>query len=641
MVSGVPFGLAWKTLRIDLGRGKVVSEPSVRYFEFLGGRGVGAKVLFDEVGVNVGPYDPENLLVFSPGLLVGTGAPQATRTNIGSKNPNTGGVGYANVGGGFGSRLRRAGFDNLIFSGRASEPVYLWVSDGSAEIRRAADLWGRGVYETEDRIRDEVGNSKVSVASIGPAGENRTFASAVIVDRGHAAGGCALASVMGSKNLKAVAAWGEGQIRVADPAGLEELRQRILGRILATEHSRLQRSVGSYGRVLPGFQARSMLPVRNYQDDHWDDEKVRRLLGIERYRRGMIPCDESCHEPCMQDLELGEGRYAGTGCVGLQANSGYGFGPRFDIDDPEVVIAATAVCNDLGIDIDNASTIISWAFELFEKGIVTRDDTGGLDLRWGDGESLLALLRGLALRSGFGNVLADGFRYAAQRIGGGSEYYAMQVKGQGIIDSVRTAIAWGFGHMVSTRGARHLDGSPTIEARDFPPEVVEMLFGVSTPITQTSYEGKARLVFWFENYKALTDCLGVCYFSSYWGTVEKWGPEDYAAALKAVSGVEMSGEELLRLGWRVHELEKAFNTIHAGFSRRDDMPPVRVFDEPVRSGRLRGQRLDFERYGEMLSEYYGLHGWDRGSGWQRRDMLERLGLRDVAERLERYGRIGQ
>ena len=640
-MSGMLFGLAGKTLRVDLSRRKTVSEPSSDYFEFLGGRGVGSKILFDELNVNVSPYDPDNLLIFSPGLFVGTGAPQATRTNISSKNPDTDGIGFANVGGGFGSRLRKAGFDNLIFSGRASEPVFLWVSDGSAEIRRAGDLWGRGTYETEDRIRDEVGNSKVSVASIGPAGENLTFASAVIVDKGHAAGGCALASVMGSKNLKAVAAWGEREVEVADPARLEELRQEIVRRILATEHSRLQRKVGSYGRAIPSFQVRSMLPVRNYEDDHWEDEKVRRLLDIDRYRRGMIPCDESCCEACMHDLELREGVYAGTTCVGLQANSGYGFGPRFDVNDPEVVIRATAVCNDLGIDIDNASTIISWAFELFEKGLITRDDTGGVELRWGGGESLLALLRDLALRRGFGNVLADGFKSASQRIGRGSGYYAMQVKGQGIIDSVRTAIAWGFGHMVSTRGARHLDGSPTIEARDFPPEVMERLFGVSTPIGQTNYEGKARLVFWFENYKALTDCLGVCYFSSYWGTIEKWGPQDYAAMLKAVTGVEMSGEELLRLGWKVHELEKAFNTIHAGFGRRDDVPPARVFDEPVKTGKLRGQRLNYERYNEMLSEYYELHGWDRESGRQRREMLGKLGLRNVSEMLEKYGKIGR
>ena len=628
-------GLAGKTLRIDLTHEDITIEDSRRYIEFLGGRGVGSRILFDELDVDVRPYDPENLLIFSPGLFVGAGVPQATRTNISSKNPITGGIAYSNVGGGLGSHIKRAGFDNIIIYGRAKMPLYLSIIDGDVELRDASDLWGLGIYEVERRLREEV-DQAISTASIGPAGENLIFASAIIVDTGHAAGGCALASVMGSKRLKAIAALGTGEVEVADPEALEELSKEIRDRLRRTEHARLQMTVGSYGRVIPNFQRRGILPVRNYQDDQWVDEKLERLLNIKPYRVEMIPCDPSCCEPCINRLEIREGRYAGTLCVGLHANSGYGFGPRFDIDDPEVIIKATAICNDLGIDIDNASTILSWAFELYERGIITEEQTG-IPLRWGDGEALLRMLEDLAYRRGFGAVLAEGFKSAANRIGNGAEYYAMEVKGQGIIDGVRTSIAWGFGHMVSTRGARHLDGSPTTEARDISPEEANRLFGVPTAAYQTAYEGKAKLVFWFENYKALTDALGICYFSTYWGSTEKLGPEDYAKLFKAVTGVELSAEELMRIGWRIHEVEKAFNTLHVRFTRRDDLPPMRVFIEPVKTGAWRGFKLSWERYNEMLTEYYRLHGWDPETGWQRREQLEKLGLGYVAEKLRRHG----
>lgn len=630
-------GLAGKTLKIDLSRSKIAVEDSRRYTAFLGGRGVGSKILFDKLDVTVKPHDPENLLIFSPGLFVGTGVPQATRTNVSSKNPLTGGIGYSNVGGGLGGQLKRAGFDNIIIYGRAHKPVYLSIVDGDVKIKDASDLWGRGVYEVERRLRKE-SDPSASVASIGPAGENLTFASAIIVDMGHAAGGCALASVMGSKRLKAVVALGSEMVEVADPECLDEMAKEIKKRLRMTKHARLQMTIGSYGRVIPNFQRRGILPVRNYQDDQWRDDKLERILEIDRYRVGMIPCNEACCEPCINRLEIREGKYAGTLCIGLHANSGYGFGPRFDIDEPGVIIKATAICNDQGIDIDNASTILSWAFELYERGILTSDDTG-IPLRWGDGEALLTLLEDLAHRRGFAALLASGFREAALRIGRGAEYYAMEVKGQGIIDSIRTSIAWGFGHMVSTRGARHLDGSPTIEARDTSPEEANRLFGVPTAPYQTAYEGKARLVYWFENYKAITDALGICYFSTYWGSAEKLGPEDYARLFRAVTGLKRSAEELLRIGWKIHEVEKAFNTLHARFTRRDDLPPKRVFTEPVKTGIWRGFKLNWEKYNEMLTEYYNLHGWDPETGWQRRENLEKLGLRRVADILERHGHL--
>lgn len=361
-----------------------------------------------------------------------------------------------------------------------------------------------------------------------------------------------------------------------------------------------------------------MLPVRNYEDNVWDENKLNKLLEALKYRVYVKGCPH-CFMPCMNVLEIAEGKYAGTKCVGLQANAGYGFGPRFDIDDPLVVIKANTLCNELGLDVDNAATIISWIFELYNKGLISKDEVNGLDLTWGNGEALLEMLKKLAYRDGIGDVLARGFKQVALIIGRGSEYYAMHVKNQGIIDSVRTAIAWGFGHFTSVRGARHLDGSTTTEARDYTPVQALEFFGVPTASIQTVYEGKAQLVFWFENFKAVTDALGICYFATYWSNaLELLGPKDYATLYCVVTGKEMKLNELLLIGRKIREYEKAFNTIHANFTRADDMPPPRVFVEKVKRGPLKDVKLDRKKYEEMLNEYYRLHEWDEDTGLQKR-----------------------
>jgi len=637
-VSNALGGLAGRVAFVDLSRNRVRLENSGKYSWLIGGRGFGAYLLFQELEPSTRPFDPDNLVVISPGRLVGTECPQANRTSLSSKSPVTSGTGYSNVGGSFGYNLKRAGFDAVVIHGKSEKPVYLWITEDSIEIRDATHLWGLTTSEVVKHLREL--ESKVSVLSIGPAGERLVFASAVIVDEGNAAGGCGIASVLGSKKLKAVAVYGDKEVPVSNPEKLRKLREEIISRMEKSNHVKIHKTRGSVGRVLPRFQKLSMLPVRNYEDDAWDESKLNKLLeGILRFRVDVKGCPQ-CFMQCMNVLEIRESRYAGTKCVGLQANAGYGFGPRFDIDNPLVVIKANALCNELGLDIDNAATIISWVFELYNKGLVNREEVDNLDLKWGNGEALLEMLKKLAYRDGFGEVLARGFKQAASIIGRGSEYYAMHVKNQGIIDSVRTAIAWGFGHLTSVRGARHLDGSPTTEARDYTPTQSLELFGVPTASIQTVYEGKAKLVFWFENFKAVTDSLGICYFATYWGNaLELLGPKDYATLYQAVVGEEISPDELLLIGRKIREYEKAFNTIHANFTRMDDMPPPRVFVEEVKSGSLKGTKINRRKYEEMLDEYYRLHGWDEDTGFQKRETLEELGLHDIASKLERFGKL--
>ncbi|MEM2018441.1 MAG: aldehyde ferredoxin oxidoreductase family protein [Zestosphaera sp.] len=630
--------MAGKTAFIDLSKKKVKLEDSRNYVRLIGGRGTGAYLLFHFLEPKIKPFDPANIVVISPGRLVGTACPEANRTNVSSKSPITEGIGYSNVGGFFGYRLKCAGIDNLVIYGESEKPAYLLITKDTIEIRDAPYLWGLTTTETLRYLRKELG-SDISVMTIGPAGENLVFASAIIVDEGNAAGGCGIASVLGSKKLKAIIAYGDEEIQVAHPEVFSKLREEIIGRIEKSSFAKTHKNLGSFGRVLPRFQKLSMLPVRNYEDDVWDEDKLNKLLDALKYRVDMKGCP-LCHMPCMNVLEIHEGKHTGTRCVGLQANAGYGFGPRFDIDDPSVIIKANALCNELGLDIDNAATIISWIFELYNKGLISREEVDGLELTWGCGDALLEMLRKLAYREGIGDILAMGFKQATLLIDRGSGYYAMQVKNQGIIDSVRTAVAWGFGHFTSIRGARHLDGSPTTEARDYTPDQSLKLFGVATASLQTVYEGKARLVFWFENFKAVTDALGICYFATYWGNaLELLGPDDYAKLYYAVTGEEIASSELLLIGRKIREYEKAFNTIHANFTRTDDMPPPRVFVEEVKSGKLKGLKIDRKKYDEMLSEYYNLHGWDENTGLQKRETLLELGLQDIVSKLEKYGKL--
>lgn len=323
----------------------------------------------------------------------------------------------------------------------------------------------------------------------------------------------------------------------------------------------------------------------------------------------------------------------------FEASSAYSFGSRLDIDYFPGILKAFAQVNDLGLDESSCGVVISWAFECFQRGIISKEDTGGCELSWGDHQVLNDLIRKIAYREGFGDLLAEGVMRASRKIGKGSEYYAPHVKGQDITDSIRSAKGWALGIVTATRSGRHNNGSPATEFQCLPPEVGQAVFGAPSAGDGRKYEGKAELVYWHEQFKASVDMLGVCYNTSRWANPTLLGPDDYAQLLSAATGRRVSGEELIRMGLKVHNIEKAINTIHAGFERKDDMPPRIFMEEPVKSGAMKGERLDKEKWDEMLNEYYRLHGWDLQTGWQKKDILMDLGLHVVTERLKAKGRL--
>jgi len=629
-----------KTLRVNLTTGKIEKESTETYNErFLGGAGIDTWLLYKEVKPGTEAFDPFNRLIFSAGILVGTLAPCAARLNIVGKSPVTGGIGAGSVCGHFSSELKFAGFDRIVITGRAKELVYLWINDDQVEIVDASSLKGATTWETDDFIKEQRGSSGIQIASIGPAGENLVKASSIIVNRGRSQSKCGLGAVMGSKNLKAIAVRGTGGIEVASPDELMELIARAWQKANKSEYGKLLKHTGTYGFMTTSNEIGAMAE-RNFQDEYMDPERFKKIAPhtLNEYEEKRIGY-RSCPLHCGHFYRINQGPYAGLACEGVHCNDGINWASKLGIDYPPAIIKAHGLCSEYGLDQDNASGAISWAFECYQRGIITKDDTDGLELNWGDHQLVMDLIRKIAYREGFGDLLAECSKRASDLIGRGSEKYSINVKGQDSIETMRPNKGWALGCVVSTRGGGHLRGAPLTEYIKLPPEVGERYWGVPSAGDGSSYEGKARLVTYYEKVHVLMNCLGLCTFVSDWGGPDLLFPEDLAQVYSKATGIERSGEDLMHFADRIHNIEKAFNTLHSGFDRDDDYPPERFMTEPVPSGPSKGAILQRDDWDKMLDEYYELHSWSKKNGWQTRKCLEELDLKEVADDLAKEGRL--
>jgi len=372
--------------------------------------------------------------------------------------------------------------------------------------------------------------------------------------------------------------------------------------------------------------------VRNGQDAYLPVEKRTSLVGIEKgvpkYKKRMMACF-ACPIGCMPFYELKGGNYKGTKGIGYWINSAT-YSTKLDLDQPEPSLRYHLMANQLGLDGDMCTVSLAWAFECFEKGLLSREDTNGLDLKWGDEEAILEMQRRLAYRDGIGAFLADGVKESAQKLGKGSDAFAIHMKGQDSVDPYRVIKGWGLGISTSPVGGRHLRGAVST------PEVTGPRDLKWSP---TEYENAPEAVFWQSQTKEIEDMAGLCIYVGTWSGAHALEVSDYAELIPSAMGISLTEEELMIIGRRGANLEKAFNTIHAGFARKDDYPPRRYMEEPIKSGPHAGQRCDKEKWDEMLDRFYELHGWDKRTSWQTRECLDTLGLEDVAERLERAGRL--
>lgn len=404
-----------KILQVDLIHSKISLGSSKEYYpRFLGGRGINQYLLFKECPVGISPFDPANVIIFGAGLLTGTAAPGAVRLNIDSKNSLTDGIGSSNVGGDFAPKLRASGISHILVKGKSETLSYLWIDDGAVEIRDAAPLANHTISETETLIRKELGED-VQILTIGPAGEHLVRSACITVNQARTAGRCGLGAIIGSKNLKVIAIRGSKSIRVANENAFKEAINTIVKKLMTSESNQKRLKYGVYCYDEPWKEES---PYRNFQGGVPDPEKTRKVLPevFLQYRtakKGCYGCPIQCWG--VYEFEKENGRRVIS--EALQGNDPDDFGAKLDLCDAKVILEAHAICNDLGLYCDNVTGALAWAFECYQRGLITEEDTGGLPLEWGNAEMVLELLKKTVKREGFGNLLAEGSKKAAEIIG--------------------------------------------------------------------------------------------------------------------------------------------------------------------------------------------------------------------------------
>lgn len=627
------YAIPERILRVDLSKEKIVKEPLPEELTrtFLGGRGTNAKILYDELKPGTDPLGPENILVFGIGPANGTLAPASGRYNVSAKSPLTGFFGDANSGGHWAAELKYAGWGNLIFYGRAKKPVYLWIDDDDVEIRDASHLWGKDTWETEDMLIEELDDPKIKAAYIGPAGENLVRFACVMNEKTRAAGRTGMGAVMGSKKLKAIAVRGTKGVKVADIQGLLDFREEA-NRLISTDlFYELYARYGTPG-LMTIYNEYGAQTSFNSKEGYWKGaEKLYGEVFEEKLTKHITACF-SCPLHCSRFYVVKTGPYA---CVGesCEYENLTAYGTRCGNDNVESVAYSSTLADQLGMDTISSGAVIGFAMECWEKGLITAKDTGGLDYSWGNADTIIESLRLIAHRKGFGDLLAEGVRIMSQRIKG-SEKFAIHIKGleTPAVDPRGVQGYGGLGYAVASRGGDHLRGLAAL-GYSLPYRAKE-LFGTDKAADRFSIEAKGAVVKFHEEMRAVADSLDICKYITRTALLL---PEVIAKMIDALTGWGVDRHEVLRIGERIVNIERAFN-IREGLTRKDDTQPERMLKEPLPSGPSKGYVVNLER---MLNEYYTLRGWDLETGYPTRKKLVELGLDYVAKDLEKLGRLAE
>jgi len=623
--------LKQKALFVNLSTGtvekKVLRETLRR--KFLGGRGIDAYILYSYIKPGIDPLGPENVLSVGAGFLVGSGMPCGSRTHIGAKSPLTGLFGSANMGGDFAPEMRYAGYDHIVITGKAKNPVYLWIKDDDVEIRDAQTLWGKNTWETEQLIHEMDGDQEERVMCIGQAGENLVRYACVISPPKNAGGRTGMGAVMGSKNLKAIAVRGTKGLPVYDPKKLLDLRAELTHRILK---SKAMIACGTYGTMFIFSTANTagQIRVRNFQLNQMvNGQDLEPETFHENYSAGPVAC-VSCPIHCRHKYVVPLGEYKGTITEGPEYTYLGAFGTEVDNPRLDVVLTAGHLSNLYGLDVLEYGSLLSWAMELYEKGLITKEDTGGIALEWGDPDIIMGMIEKVAKREGFGDILAEGPERAIKKLGEDTRYYNINIKGlSGLHSDERSVPSFALGIGVSTRGADHLRSRPALDLLNLPKKVLENLYQFEVVNNYQQYETKGKMIGWHEENYAVSDSTGICKTISTFFSPHLFMFKDYARMVSEVTGLRITEEEIKDIGRRIYTLERLFN-IREGASRKDDYLPERFYVEPTTTGQEinRGKVIEREKYDMMLDEYYDYHGWDR-EGRPTPETLKKIGLENV------------
>ncbi len=600
--------------RVDLTTEKISYEPIDEGVarKYIGGVGLAAKILWDETKADTVPLSPENLLIFMAGPLTGTNLPKSSRYILAGISPLTGIWGQAHAGGSFPDELRHAGFDGIVIRGQAERSVYLWVHDQKVEIRDAGHLWGKDTYEAADLLRKET-EGRASPACIGQAGERGVKFASVISDgkAGRAAARCGLGALMGAKRLKAIVARGVQPIRFNDEEKFNEGIRKILSLFPVKKP---EEALEAHVALFKNFFKLGRVPVKNFSEGTFEAG----IKYVEDMRKAKQYHCRHCPYDCTESYMTSNGERhmvweawgpLGTNCL---------------IDDPKALQKAYALCNRYGMDAISIGAVMSFAMECFEKGLITKKDTDGIELCWGNGQAMVEMVRKIGEREGLGELMGEGVKRAAERIGGRAFEYAMHVKGMELpAHDPRAANGTALGYATGSIGAAHMEASGSQNLENWlevdQPKTFEEL-GFPVALTRFDVKGKGAIVAKTQDFGCLLDSITVCLFLS----LHQWvQPSDYVELLNHAVGWDMDKEEFLLAGERIFNLKRMFS-VRRGISRKDDTLPPRILTHKLMEGGTKGN-LPF--LGFMLNEYYSTRGWSE-EGIPTREKLIQLGLKE-------------
>ena len=627
----VRYGYMGKMLSVNLSNRKIHEEELTDELarNYIGGYGIGARIMMERMKPGVDPLGPDNIFGVGTGPLTLSGVISTCRYHTMGKSPLTNYWGGANSGGNFANALKASGYDLVFFEGKAEHPVYLLIKNGKAEMKDARHLWGKDTAQTEEMIRKDNGDANIKIACIGTAGERCSRIAAVINDSGRAAARSGLGAVMGSKNLKAVACAGSQKPDLFDKSKVETLVKEMAKEMKENPTGMYQvlSQFGTPGAVVPHLATHDT-PIKNWSGNHieeFPEEKWAKVgwESMEKYVTKKYACT-GCPIACGHWMKVDTGKYRVEKGHKPEYETLAAFGPNCLNDNMESLIYANELCNLHGLDTISAGAVIAFAIECYENGILTKKDTDGIELTWGNSDAIIEVLKKMCVREGIGELLADGAKVAAAKIGGKAEKFAMHVGGEMLpMHDPRCVPGWGATYISDPTPARHTRGGTQFIESGMVDPAIFIPWGVKNiPSKMEKYDpaGKGEVHAMISARQYLVEVSGTCLFAAD-GLIFP-----FIDLMKAVTGWDLNDEELINTGKRIATILHAFN-LREGFKPKDfKMPPRAAGDPPLKMGALKDITIDTEG---LKRQYYEAMGFDVKTGAIRKDRIKVLGLQDI------------
>ena len=613
-----------KILRIDLTDKKIeVEEPDdFIYRNYLGGAGLSAYYILRELPKGIDPLSPDNMLVITCSVITGAPIPGASRFTVAGKSPLTNAYGESEAGGWWGPELKQAGYDGIIIKGKSPKPVYIWINDGEVEIKDATKLWGMFTGDSQSAIKEELGDDKVRVLQIGPGGEKLVRYACITNNLKHFNGRTGMGAVMGSKNLKAIAVKGTKKIDIADEESAKNILKWLRENYVYRPHDMHDEGTA---RLVPALSEGGILPTRNFRDGTFEkaiDISGTRMKETILVRRGTC---YACSVACKREVEVNDGKYVATKEYGgPEYETVASLGSLCGVGDLNAIAMGNEICNKYTIDTISTGVAIAFAMECYENGILTKDDTNGIDLRFGNASAMVKMTEMIGKREGLGNILAEGVMRASKKIGKGSEKYALHVKGQELpMHEPRGKRSLVYAYSLSPTGADHMEAPHDVffELANAENHALSPLGLTESVDTLDMGPKKIKTFIYAKQLDDFYNSIGMCDFVG--APIGPFSISKIVEYIRAVTGWDTSLWELLKVGERANNMMRVFNN-REGFTKDDDTLPQRIFEE-LENGALKGEKIDKAMFEEMRSLYYQMQGWDE-NGQPTKAKLAELGL---------------